>query len=363
VAMTGDPEKSRRNLSLAMSQSIEKGIEFLLSSQHSDGYMPSFMADDRDLRINRSEDRSVFISQHVMASLLRVENDKAKQIVQQILKFLLSDCWYGGLWKFWTKDHAGRYAIPLDTDDTACVAHLIEQMHLPVSSLTRRILLGNRDKNGLFRTWILPRFSHLFQPRHWLILARMRAHPLQLHAFFSAGGANAGDVDAVVNANAVLLFGENADTREAINWIHAIVLNGEEASFDRFYQSRLALYYALLRCWKNGCKAFDSLHELIVQRIQECLNDTDGSNQNALEVALSVIILCAWAPDAEELEDSIQFLLQSQQDDGHWPARVLFYGNSECTICWGSEQLTTGFCVEALTEYQSVANRMHPANC
>jgi hypothetical protein len=80
-------------------------------------------------------------------------------------------------------------------------------------------------------------------------------------------------VDVVVNANVVLFLGENSATAPAVEWIKQVVESGTEATSDRCYQSRYVLYYALLRCDRAGIRAFDSLKELITERLEEALKN------------------------------------------------------------------------------------------
>ena len=40
---------------------------------------------------------------------------------------------------------------------------------------------------------------------------------------------------------------------------------------------------------------------------------------------------------------------------GHWPRWLLYYGGPKLLLGWGSEEMTTGFCLEALARYQNEA--------
>jgi hypothetical protein len=44
----------------------------------------------------------------------------------------------------------------------------------------------------------------------------------------------------------------------------------------------------------------------------------------------------------------VRSLVGSQREDGSWPARVFYYSGFGKDLSFGSAELTTGFCVEAL---------------
>jgi hypothetical protein len=341
-------------LQAAMQVAMGHGLDWLARHQHKDGYFSAYVASDPEISINRREDRSIFITQHVAASLLEVNDARAEQMIGLVLKFLRRESWPGSSWKFWTKDHPGAWAIPLDTDDTACVYHLFSCTRQTVASSTRELLIGNRTREGLFRTWLLPRLGHLGRPHVWGALAHMLRHPFQLRAFFAAGGVTPDDVDAVVNANAVLMFGQCDYTKHAIAWILDIIRRGAEKESDRFYQSRLALYYAIVRCWRNGCPAFEGVKDLIIERVEEMSLASHGA-KHSLDTAFCAIVLGHWSPGSSAHQHVLRELLAHQFANGSWQARVLFYGDHSRGLCWGSEELTTGFCLEAF----AVALRNH----
>lgn len=331
----------------AVDRAIDRGLNYLVDIQESDGHLPSFVAADLEISKERRVDRSVFITQHIAASLLGVDDPRARQVVSRSIAFLEVERWPGGLWKFWTKDHPGRWAIPPDVDDTACVAFLMTCLGRPVAPSCREILLGNRTREGLFRTWILPRSGHLVRPRAWPAVVHLVLHPLQVRAFFRQGGSRPGDLDAVVMANVVLFLGANPDTFATIKWLHQVIRSGSEAESDRYYLSPLPLYYAVARCLRAGCNAFESLKPIIIERIRHLIQ-RDHSTLNSLYMALNATVLREWAVEVPEYGIALTKILARQLEDGSWPAHGFFFGDDTRNIAFGSEALTTGFCLEAL---------------
>ena len=58
-----------------------------------------------------------------------------------------------------------------------------------------------------------------------------------------------------------------------------------------------------------------------------------------------------------ELKKGIEYILRAQQGMGNWARWAFYYGGPKKKAAWGSEELTTGFCIEALTRYQSYLSK------
>jgi hypothetical protein len=82
---------------------------------------------------------------------------------------------------------------------------------------------------------------------------------------------------------------------------------------------------------------------------------------NALETALGACAL--FSCNARPPEATIEALIAAQRADGRWPREPLYHGGRKRdgdgvfaapdrhTPYWGSEALTTGFCIEALARW------------
>jgi hypothetical protein len=55
-----------------------------------------------------------------------------------------------------------------------------------------------------------------------------------------------------------------------------------------------------------------------------------------------------------ELEGAVRYILDAQLDHGSWPRWLLYYGGPKLRLGWGSEEMTTGFCLEALARYRAL---------
>ncbi|HEY7767487.1 MAG TPA: hypothetical protein VIB55_04865, partial [Longimicrobium sp.] len=180
-------------------------------------------------------------------------------------------------------------------------------------------ILSNRTPEGLFKTW-------LRQP-----------------AAFN-------DVDSVVNANVLLYLGERSETRGVIAWLNDLLLDGAEMDRTWYYLDALALHYAVSRAFVHGCDGLATSRDAVVARILE-RQGTNGSFGDELQTALALCALTNYGHASPDLAAAVAWLVSVQQPDGSWPKRAFYCGPGPpwpSQVWWGSESLTTSFCLEAL---------------
>jgi hypothetical protein len=250
---------------------------------------------------------------------------------ERALDFLVGEMAPRGLWKHWPRTHPHHQQLPPDLDDTSCAsaALLAAGRTFPDN---RELLLRNRDRRGLFRTWLWTR-------------AQWR-HPLATAAFFTRTSARPFDVDAVVNANVLFYLGERKETEAVVAHLLDVLRAGRETTCDKWYERPFAVWYFFSRALR-AVRA--EAGEFITTRM------ATATPENALEHALAACILLDWnrIPDLAPL-------LDAQLPSGAWPAAGLYHGGRKRlstgafapphpdTPWWGSEELTTAFCIEAL---------------
>lgn len=336
---------------------IRRGLEFLRLNQLPSGEFKTLAGSDENLSHSTQYDPSPFATMHITDSVLRIRDDIADEIAHRSIEFLASQMLVGGLWKFWNQGSEGFSFIPPDADDTACNAALLRKTGLGELCL-RDILLGNRNSRGLFYTWILPRRRHALYPRAWLPLYRSRQLTSRQEAFFSAGDdpPDRDGIDAVVNANVILYLGECGQTESARAWLAQVVESDCETTNDRSYQSRYALYYAILRCEEHGLTFASPILEGAALKLEKLFCAGAMGGFHPLETALSACVLSPHASNLNSYRALISMLLSAQRDDGGWPGKAFYFGGYKRVRAWGSSELVTGFCLEALARYQEKLN-------
>lgn len=307
---------------------IDRGVAFLESRQRTDGELP--------VSASGTPDPAVFPTA-AMAQALSC-TPAARRVCDRALDFLEAEMDPRGLWRHWPARHPQHTVIPPDLDDTACASAALAQAGRAVPD-NRQRLLGNRASGGLFRTWV--------------ITAVEARHPLTLYGFFTRTSAKPFDVDAVVNANVLHYLGPGLHAGPVVEHLAAVMRAGRERSCDKWYENPFVVWYFFSR----------ALH-VVAPELGPLMADRLASVAPAtpLEAALAACSRGYWQ---QPMLDFIQGILGRQLESGGWPAAALYHGGRARrrdgsfaaphpdTPHWGSEELTTAFCIEALSRATS----------
>jgi hypothetical protein len=308
------------------------------------------MSPDLNLERDCVFDSSPFPAALIAYALGFADPAAAGDILDKALRFLLSEMEGPGLWRYWSKRHQSHSTIPPDLDDISCASYVLRRHGLPFPS-NRKLVLANRSPAGLFYTWVTARWPLPPLPSYWRVVLSQWRHPLRLYYFWKLEPTRH-DVDGVVNANVLFYLGEVPETRPVVDYLIGIVRRGEEDRCDGWYANRFMFYYALSRNFHAGVNAFEAVRDEAVARLVGAAG-TDGSiGGGVLNTALSVCALLNWRSSPPELERAVSFLLAAQCADGSWPRASLYYSGPKKLYGWGSEELITGFCLEALLHYR-----------
>lgn len=322
------------DLSMRASAAIAAGVAFLSSAQ-----LPSGELTTRSWRPWAPEpvrDPSIFGTALSTFSLLSVENTGA--IRSRACDFIESHRERHGVWRHWTRGHAEFHVIPPDLDDTAMACVALARNGRPVPD-NRALLLANRDSDRRFFSWITLRARWVPNLAYWSIsLAHMR-HPRASVMFYRITPSERGDVDAVVNANVLFYLGRSKETEPVIGFLVRVLREQTETTCDKWYENPFVVWYFFsraLRAAKADCGS------LVLERVHSV------KPESALERALAVSVRLDWneRPD----DGAIAALLDDQLPGGAWPLAAFYKGGP---VRWGSEELTTAFCLEALHRWQA----------
>ena len=337
-----------------LGNALRAGVAFLLSRQLPSGQFPVEATIEEPPET--LPDQSLFATTHIVYSLGFVPGEDSQAMIHQAMRYFLAEMSGQGLWRYWNKDAVwgGRriYSfIPADLDDTANVSYLLRR-HQVAFPDNQRLLLVNRNRAGLFYTWLTMRPALTWSPDYWWAMAREMTLP-RMTIFWKTTEAGYRDVDAVVNANALLYLGLRPETEAIVAWLIEIIRAEREACCDKWYRDAFSLYYALSRCFHAGVLELGATREAIVERLQTATASSGQIGQNTLQTALSLNTLFnfgAWQ-ESTAIRGAVHALLNLQAEDGSWPSAPYYYGGPKKAVSWGSAELTTGLCLEALARY------------
>jgi hypothetical protein len=309
--------------SATLQRGVHRGVDgailFLQDHQTAWGEFAARRYNNAGLRGTGRFDSSPFTSTFVLHGLSFVDHPAVAEMRVRAQTFLRGECEEPGLWRYWTSRQG--VTIDPDLDDTCCASFALWG---PQRASGRRearniaCVLQNRHESGLFRTWL-------------------RSDELD------------NDVDGAVNANVLLYLGEREETTRARDIVVGAINADREHASTWYYCNPLALYYAVSRAFFFGVSGFAKCGEAIRRKT---LSFLALEERTALSVALGLCTLINYGAGRDGVfVETLEWLMRAQQTDGCW-ARSAFYAGPEPPephqVWWGSEELTTGFCVEAL---------------
>ncbi|RSK45175.1 hypothetical protein EI291_18870 [Hymenobacter rigui] len=283
------------------------------------------------------------------------EEPLADQILTQATKFLRDQMNYGGLWNHFTNYHRFRHLCPLDIDDTSCVSALLRARGIACPVPTNiPLILANRNDEGLFYSWFLLRFRWVKNRTFWRVTLPELLRPIQSLLFWYGVEASRNDVDGVVNANALYYLGDIPDTQPVIEYILRIIAENKEHDCDLWYRDSFFVYYFFTRNYYAGITKLEPLRAPIISRILAQAKPDGRLGETLADTAWAVCSLLNLHSNPPEIEAAVRYILQAQAEHGSWARWLLYYGGPKRILGWGSEEMTTGFCLEALARYRKL---------
>ncbi|KPL22562.1 MAG: hypothetical protein AMJ93_06930 [Anaerolineae bacterium SM23_84] len=325
----------------ALNRAITRGITFLHRNQLPHGEFKTYASSDEKMEADCRFDSSPFVTSLALYAIGFLRHPKVQEMTERGLDFLLSEMEGPGLWRYWSSRNPQHESLQPDLDVICCASHILKRNGRAFPSNTA-IVLASRNNRGLFYTYVAPRPSTppgLRQEMGRLVSAE------SLLVLLAAGMLH--EIDCVVNANVLLYLGENEHTQAAVEYLIDIVQRNKETDCSKYYRDPLAFYYMLSRATFSGVSSLGRAREAVLKRI---IVGQDGHSgfDTALAAALTACSLLNFNHWASPLPETVATIQQTQRQDGSWRKSPLYLGPAPY---YGSEELTTALCVEALARY------------
>jgi hypothetical protein len=296
---------------------IRRGLRFLRDNQLPYGEFRTYASPSIDMR-RTFFDSSIFATTFVLHGIARVDHLYVTVMTNKASSFLTEEMGCAGLFQYFTSKNAR--SIDFDLDCTACASFALRRNHpFTRRDYNIRHFMENRNEDGLFYTWV-------------------------------RDAALANNVDSVVNANVVLYLGDRDETKSACRYLVDTIKSNHESDSYRYYLDNMTLYYAVSRAYAHGTSSLSGASEAVIEKVLEWSKD-DGSFGNELTTACAVCSLANFGYDGvTRLRDAASYLEGQQREDGSW-RRVAMWAAilRGSNLYFGSEELTTALCLEALT--------------
>ncbi len=308
----------------SLNTSIKKGIDFLSNAQTEWGEFATYMWNKKNKEFPEYVS-SVFITTFVVHSLNFVEQSSIiKDMKFKAIQFLQKNMEGVGTWRFFCK---GSKIAP-DLDDTCCILAILKQNNVNVDiKLLDFFLKFRKHKDKLFYTWIgIPNREN--------------------------------DVSPIVNANVLWFYSLMNRTKkipEVIDYLNKKSNLLRKKPFkSMWYCSSSAFCYMVTRVYAEGNIVKLRNSNKSIQQFLCSTQKSDGSWGNELETALSTVSLLNIGYFGSKVDKAVQFLLSKQDSvEGSWPIAPFCKGPEKgVKYFFGSEELTTAICLEALAKYK-----------
>jgi len=331
-------------------QAIAQGVDYLHQHQFPNGEFCLYLGHEDNLK-DTIPYSNMFSTSLICYSLLKLSHlPKAKEMLDLSGTFLQFQSMRAGTWNNFTSWAPLFKVCPADVDNTACASKVLQSLKRDYP-MNRDIMLCNRNSKGLFYTWYTLRPNTTWNKDYWLLILREFKYPIQSFFFWSKFECNRNDVDAAVNANVLFYLGLDESTKPIINYMLNIIEQNKEADCDLWYRNPFTIYYFFSRNYKGGITALEPVKKPIIDRILATVQTNGSIGNSILDTALGIITLINLNYNSMVLTKAINHLLDHQTSYGNWARRAVYYGGPKKLSCFGSEELTTGFCLEALALY------------
>ncbi|HTP02580.1 MAG TPA: prenyltransferase/squalene oxidase repeat-containing protein [Anaerolineales bacterium] len=336
------PKHAREDRS-RIEAAIARAVEFLEARQLPYGEFKTLAASDRLLKRKARFDSSPFVTAWVVDCLRSWQSPAVRGMMKNAVRYLRREMEGPGLWRYWSSRNEAHDFLPPDVDDTCCVSAVLQEHGLQPPP-NERFILANRNNEGLFFTWIVPRdaspkrmvrdLQPLMEPAAWVV--------------WSMQGL-LGNVDPGVNANAVMYLGERAETRPAIDYLIGVVCGERSADSPSFYPDAITLHYLVSRAYARGVAALGETRGVILQALH-AQQSRKGVFKNELLTAFAICTLLNFHECGRILDKPVNHLLKCQRANGGWRGIGAFLGPAPY---YGSDELTTAVCIQALARYHA----------
>ena len=331
--------------------SIKKGVLYLYDHQYPNGEFCCYICPDDEMKMCITHS-NVFPTSLISHSILHLRYlPEINEILEKSSAFLQYQVMRGGAWNDHTILNPLFPICPPDVDNTVCASMVLRELgkHYPDN---KALILANKNNAGLIYTWftLRPKFNPI--KNYWLLSLREFKHPFYTFLFWKNTEASRYDVDAVVNANVLFYLGLNDQTTHIVDYMLEIIENKKEDDCDLWYRNPFSIYYFFSRNYKAGISGLEPATKLIIDRILVTVKQDNSFGESILDTAFCIISLINCGYDSLILDKAVLYMVSKQNRSGCWPRRGVYYGGPKKLRTYGSEEMTTGFCLEALALYK-----------
>lgn len=240
--------------------------------------------------------------------------------------------------------------IPTNPDDAASHSWLLHR-HGVRNPDNRKLLVHQRERQGRFYTWLVPRFKAGRVLLDWVRVV-CEITPGQMILAWQRAEADYSDIHG--KGSAKLQLGMNPSTLPGIGWLVRVVGKAEELNNSGWYRNPFTLRYALSRCHHASISGFEHLKSLAITLVTKEQRPNESFRIEPMHTAsaLNTRLNCLISINLPSLPHRARFI-KNQASDGGGPTAPSYYAGRRMHGSGESRELTTGISLEALIRLQS----------
>ncbi|MCX8128705.1 MAG: hypothetical protein N3I35_01240 [Clostridia bacterium] len=329
-----------KDLRSEINAAVSKGLDFLHKSQLPYGEFKTYVFPDKMMTGQGRYVSTTYITTFVLYSLGFIDEPRVREMTQKAIAFFLQEMEGQGIWRYFGVNRSviisggtlTKYTpintVP-DLDVIACVSYFLKMNGVSFPD-NLKSLLSNMSNDGVFLTWLLdyPMRSEFDEKTVFLHVRK-------------------NDKCCGVLSNILLYMGENRYTKLTVDYLSIIVEEGREEENIPYFPNKYVLYYLISRAFYNGVASLGKVKDIILHRIREDV--VQSGFQTALTAGYMICTFLNFGAFDTLLHEAVEYLLKTQGQEGSWQ-RERFC--DEPVRCYGSEELTTAICIEALARYE-----------
>ena len=302
---------------------IQNGLDFVAASQTSTG---GFVTDS--WRVDNPKEiepvDATFTASQILFSLsFCTDSATARGTCSRAVAYLLAQQQTSGLFPYYGK--ATPKTISPDVDDTSLAWAALKRSGQSIPRETLSAVRANMNEAGVLNTWIGDRSTLV--------------------------AVDTGDLDAVVNSNALLMFGSAGETLDSVcKFVLARAESEQFRSGSPYYESPEAFTHAFSRAYADGGARCLSEAVAKIRAATFSLQKADGGWGDDLETASGVLTLLNLGYRGDAVDRGVRSILARQSADGGWALTTVYRGIG-VPMRYGARSITTAACVEALIKY------------
>lgn len=238
-------------------------------------------------------------------------HEDAERILRKITGFIQANRLPGSLWKNNRCQDGKTRSIPVDIQSTAMALSFLRERGESLK-IPRGALLSNRDRRGLFHTFLMLRKGANPSLGYWRAVWSLACHRTVMSLFGKAPCIRRDDVSVPMNAYILQLLGECPATDPIVDALKRMISEGSEGDRYGWYRDAFTVYRHISTAYRMGAGGLQDLRDTIVDRVLARYRPDGSFNGEVTDTARAICILLDFGVEDGRILRSALWLVQAE---------------------------------------------------